>query len=128
MKVNWFNTPAAQVFKEALSLYRRQFQAISENIANVNNPDYVRKPTDFSSTLEAAQQGSRIRTSSEKHIQSPHFYDPATVTTGDQTEKHVDLTQEMTALAENQVKYEFATRYLNRFYSGLSQAITGRTK
>lgn len=128
MKINLFQTQTAKVFQEALKLYRKQFNAISKNIANVNNPNYVREATDFKSTLESLRGDEKVRFTSSKHITSPHFYVKSNQVTVDKEEKSVDLTREMTALAENQVKYEFATRFLNRYYSGLSQAITGRTR
>jgi flagellar basal body rod protein FlgB len=38
----------------------------------------------------------------------------------------VNLAIEMAELAENQIKYEFTTRMLNRLYRGISTSITGR--
>ncbi|NOZ74596.1 MAG: flagellar basal body rod protein FlgB [FCB group bacterium] len=128
MKINLFQTQTAKVFQEAVKLYRKQFNAISKNIANVNNPNFVRESTDFDSTLRTIKSNEAVKTSSNKHITNPHFYVQNELGSSDKKDQSVDLTKEMTALAENQVKYEFATRFLNRYYSGLSQAITGRPR
>lgn len=128
MKINLFQTQTAKVFQEALKLYRKQFHAISKNIANVNNPNYIRESTDFESTLKALKGNEAIRVTSDKHITSPRFNVPQNTNLTNKKDHSVDLTKEMTELAENQVKYEFATRFLNRYYSGLSQAISGRVR
>ena len=46
----------------------------------------------------------------------------------DNREGSVDITREMGLLAENQIKYEFATRALSRMYKGISTSITGKTR
>ncbi len=128
MKINPFQTQSVKVFQEALKLYQKQFQSISKNIANVNNPNYVREATDFKSTMESLQSSDKMKTTSDKHIHNPKFYtEPSPVNSEDKTTS-VDLTKEMTELAENQVKYEFATRYLSRKFTYLHQAVTGRSQ
>ena len=47
---------------------------------------------------------------------------------GNAKDNEVDLTEEMTHLAENQIRHEFVTRLLNRYYSGISTSITGNIK
>jgi len=39
----------------------------------------------------------------------------------------VDISEEMGKLAENQIRYDFSTRVLQRAYRGIFAAITGRT-
>ena len=40
----------------------------------------------------------------------------------------LSMLREMGLLAENQIKYEFATRALSRMYKGISTSITGKTR
>jgi len=126
MDIKLFNTKRAQLLKQAISVYERQHRAISQNVAQANNPNYTRVNTDFSETLRAAVDQSKIKTTNDKHIRASHFDKGADNKLNNSKEKKVDLTREMTELAENQIRYEFVTRILNRYYNGLGVSITGR--
>jgi flagellar basal-body rod protein FlgB len=119
------NTNNNQLLRRAVQVYDKQHQAISENIANVNNPDYRRKNADFSAELEGIQNVSRMRMSHDKHLVSE---DASPMSAGDEKQQGVDLTEEMGNLAQNQIKHEFAAMVLQRYYSGLSTAISGQPK
>jgi len=123
-----FNTKRAQLLKKAISVYERQHRAISQNVAQANNPNYTRVNTDFSATLRSAVDQSKIKVTKDKHIRSSHFSESTDGKLNNSKEKKVDLTREMTELAENQIRYEFVTRILNRYYNGLSVSITGRNR
>ena len=115
------------LFNKALQVYNDQHQAIAENVANINNPDYQKKKTDFSDVLRDTGASGRIKVSHEKHIQKPHF-ESTLMNSENAKDNEVDLTEEMTHLAENQIRHEFVTRLLNRYYSGISTSITGNIK
>ncbi len=119
------NTNNNQLLRRAVQVYDKQHRAISENIANVNNPDYQRKNTDFSAELEGIQNVSRMKISHEKHMMSE---ESSAMQSLDGKEQGVDLTEEMGHLAQNQIKHEFAAMVLQRYYSGLSTAISGQPK
>ena len=123
-------TKQKHILKRALDVYQKQHEAISKNIKNVNKQDYKRINTDFSNELTTAtadlvysQKG--LKTSHDRHIdEGPPWQSKLPLKGSDGVE--VDLPLEMAEMAENQIRYEFATRMLNRLYRGLSTSITGR--
>ena len=128
MKIKLFHTNNEQLFKQALDLHGKQHKAIAQNIANASNPDYDRVSTDFSRMLESVISPSKVKTSNEKHISSSHFNNRSNQDRNSNTDGQVDFTREMTDMAENQIKFDFAARALNRYFKGLSNAIVGRIK
>ena len=118
------------ILKQALDVYQKQHEAISKNIKNVNKFNYKRINTDFSNELTTASselqyQQKSLRTSHERHLdEGPPWESKLPIKGSDGTE--VNLAIEMAELAQNQIKYEFTTRMLNRLYRGLSTSITGR--
>ncbi len=128
MKIN--NLKHNLILKRALNVFQRQHEAISKNIKNVNKVNYKRINTDFSHDLTTAAselqyQQKSLRTSHKRHLdEGPPWESKIPIKESDGTE--VDLAIEMAELAENQIKYEFTTRMLNRLYRGISTSITGR--
>ncbi|MAV15551.1 MAG: flagellar basal body rod protein FlgB [Candidatus Marinimicrobia bacterium] len=116
-----------QLLKKALDVYQKQHEAISKNVANASNDNYKRINTDFTSELQNAQtSNSQLKTTNSKHISSN---DNSPSLLNEKKEGNtVDITREMGLLAENQIKYEFATRALSRMYKGISNSITGKTR
>lgn len=116
-----------QLLKKALDVYQKQHEAISKNVANASNDNYKRTNTDFTSELQNAQtSNSQLKTTNSKHISSN---DNSPSLLNEKKEGNtVDITREMGLLAENQIKYEFATRALSRMYKGISNSITGKTR
>jgi flagellar basal-body rod protein FlgB len=128
MNVKLFNTKQAQLLKRALAVYEQQHRAIARNVAHADQRDYTRVNTDFSKELQAAADNSRIKTTRSKHIRVSQFNDGQGRPGRNKNGEKVDLSREMTELAENQIRYDFVTRILNRYYSGLSVSITGRNR
>jgi len=128
MKIKLFNTNNAQLFKRALDVHGKQHKAIAQNIANASNPDYTRVSTDFSRLLESAVGPSKVNITNEKHICSSQFSDRSIQDQYADKDEKVDFSREMTDMAENQIKFDFAARALNRYFKGLSNAIVGRIK
>ena len=115
-----------QLLKKALNIYQKQHEAISKNVSNASNENFKRVDTDFSSELNNVQNTtSSLKTSNAKHLSGSNNVNS---TPNDNTEGSVDITREMGLLAENQIKYEFATRALSRMYKGISTSITGKTR
>ena len=116
-----------QLLKKALDVYQKQHEAISKNVANASNDNYKRINTDFTSELQQVQtSNAQLKTTNPKHISSN---DNSTSLSNEKKEGNtVDITREMGLLAENQIKYEFATRALSRMYKGISNSITGKTR
>ena len=115
-----------QLLKKALNIYQKQHEAISKNVSNASNENFKRVNTDFSSELNNVQNTtSTLKTSSAKHLSRSNNENS---NSNDSNEGSVDITREMGLLAENQIKYEFATRALSRMYKGISTSITGKTR
>ena len=128
MKIN--NLKHNLILKRALNVYQKQHEAISKNIKNVNKENYTRVNTDFTHDLTTAAselqyQHKSLKTNHERHLEEgPPWVSKIPTNESDGTK--VNLAIEMAELAENQIKYEFTTRMLNRLYRGISTSITGR--
>lgn len=127
MKINLFNTVRAQELKQTLQNYELQYKAIAGNIANINNPNYLRVKTDFHELLTNRINQSGLRATQPGHIQSNSNGSIGGNLTVDKENPQVDMSREMADLVENQIRYEFVSRALKQYYSGLSSAILGRT-
>ena len=128
MKIN--NLKQNLILKRALNVYQRQHEAIAKNIKNVNKVNYKRVNTDFGHDITTASselqyQHKSLRTNHQRHLdEGPPWESKIPIKESDGNE--VNLAIEMAELAQNQIKYEFTTRMLNRLYRGLSTSITGR--
>jgi flagellar basal-body rod protein FlgB len=106
-------------------MHTSQNQAISENIENANTINYIRKDADFSELLPDMQQNNQITTSNEKHLTRLHYSDSWH---SNNEAKGVDLTQEMSEMAINQINHDFNVRAMRRMYDGIRAAIKGHSK
>ena len=118
-----FNTPNIALLKKSLDVYTKQHEAIAKNIANANNSAYKPEKTDFSELLKNNMEHA-LKTTNPRHI--AHTQEPERELDNNGAEKTVDISREMGELAENQIRYDFASRALNRTYRGLFGAITGK--
>gem|GEM_PF-913480 len=119
-----FNTKQINLVKKSLDVYQKQHEAIAQNIAHANDPDFNRVKTDFSQVLKTSLSGP-MRVTNEKHLSQ--ISEPLRKSTANSEDERVDVSADMGALAENQIKYEFASRALSRIYRGLNLSITGRS-
>lgn len=117
-----FSTRNMQLLKKSLDVYTKQHEAISKNVANANDPDYKRVDADFSKSLKAANERT-LKVTNKRHIIDPKT--PDRIFSKDGIGK-VDISKEMGELAENQIRFDFASRALNRMYRSLNLSITGR--
>jgi flagellar basal-body rod protein FlgB len=122
MKVNMFDTVQTSLMKKALDVYGKKHNAIAKNVAHADDPDYQPERVDFSRVLQAEIGSSNIKTTDAKHIAGSRF--SGLDMRPDTTEKPVDIGAEMTALAENQIRYEFVSRALGQYYEKIKMAIT----
>ena len=119
-----FNNQPAVLLKRSLDLLMRHHRNISENVANLNVVDYERKPTRFLDELSGAQRRTSLRATSPRHI----VPDAAGEQAPDWERGPVEITREMTDLAQNQIRYDFSTRVMRRKFEDLTRAITGRIR
>jgi flagellar basal-body rod protein FlgB len=118
-----FGTRHINLVKRSLDVYSRQHEALAKNIANANDPDYKRLKTDFSESLMTVQN-QQLKTSNSRHIGNTETPERNDAKTG---KGSVDISREMSELAENQIRFDFVSRVLNRTYRKLNSSITGRT-
>ncbi len=117
-----FNTENINLLKKSLDVYGKQHEAIAKNIANANNPEYKRADTDFSNTLKKNIERT-LKTTDPRHIAEPKT---PTGKGRDSGEEEIDLSREMGELAENQIRYDFSARMLQKTYQILNLSIKGR--
>lgn len=120
-----FRTENIQLVKQSLDVYTKQHEAIAQNVAQSNDPNYKRMNTDFSDALKTSIE-RKLKTTEERHFgfSSPLEEDARREMIG--ANEKVDVSKEMGELADNQIRYDFASRALQRMYKGLSIAITGK--
>ena len=119
-----FGTENFGLIKKSLDVYTKQHEAIAENIANTNNPDFERVKTDFANLLNENLDRT-LKTTHERHIAEPESPERKGLAGGKKEE--IDLSREMAELAENQIRYDFAARVLRKNYHMLNMSISGRT-
>jgi flagellar basal-body rod protein FlgB len=109
--------------------------AISDNIANIDTPGYVRRDVPFETALQRAigTGSNRLRTSDPRHLNSGGSSSSGQISaqtaqqlvSGRLDGNTVDIDQEMVQLAETQMRYQAASAALNTKLRILRQAIGG---
>jgi len=117
-----FNSKQLSLTKKSLDVYSKQHEAIAKNISRANDPEYTRLKTDFTESLNTVQT-QQLRTSRSRHIGSTEKPDRSNA---EKDNKPVNISQEMSELAVNQIRFDFVSRVLNRTYRKLNTSITGR--
>lgn len=120
-----FNTSYSEFLKKSLDMHSSQNEAISENIDNINTVGYHRKTTDFSDLLPEVINEHKLQTNNEKHLTRLHYKDSWY---NKRRSGKVNLNDEMSSLAVNQIKHDFNVRAIRRMYDGIRAAIKGQTK
>jgi len=95
-------------------------KVISNNLANVNTPGYLRKDVKFVDTLSKAIEGGRTE------INSATF--DVTIdedSTVDARGNSVSLQKEVGEIAQNELLYNFAAEMTSQKFSTLRKAISG---
>lgn len=119
-----FNSQPTVLLKRSLDVLMRHNRNIAENVSNLNVEGYERKPTRFLDELSEAQRRTIIRTSDTRHI----VPDPLDIPPPEWERGPVEITREMSDLAQNQIRYDFSSRVMRRKFEGLTRAITGRIR
>lgn len=108
-------------------------KVISKNIANVGTQGYKREDVEFKNLLDE-NSNSILRTDNSKHLsaintpaQSKSEFgivldDSKEMTTGI---NNVDIEQEMSELAENTLRFRFASKKVGDYYKNIQNVIRG---
>lgn len=105
-------------------------KVISDNIANVDTPNYKAKKVSFKNMLN--EESSRIDASKTdyRHIdfkgnESNYSIVSSKQTSYQQNRNNVDIDQEMSKMAENQIQYQALVERISGKFNSLKTAITG---
>ena len=124
------------VLMKSLDTSMLRQRVISNNIANVTTPEFRRVEVSFEEELRRALDKSHLRGSrtdgdhmdfGRKRIQavSPEAYHPSDPTLPGAV-NNVDIDMEMAKLAENQIHFNYASKFLKGIYTKLNSAISAR--
>ncbi len=120
----------------AMDAYGLRQRTIAKNIANVNSPHYRPEKVKFEEFFH--QQEVVLKGASTDNFHIPVGVPNPNVPTGEVNEQevpgpqvyfsgetHVNIDKEMAELAQNQIKFRFASNMVGKFFRGLTSAITG---
>jgi len=108
-------------------------RVISKNIANVGTQGYKREDVEFKNLLDE-NSNSVLRTSNSKHLSAlntPSGSDPEFKIVLDDSKEmntginNVDIEQEMSELAENTLRFRFASKKVGDYYKSIQNVIKG---
>jgi len=120
-----------QSLEHGLNYSMLKQQTISQNIANVDTPNYKAKDVSRKNQFqEELQHSLKAYRTNEKHIEFSKSSEQAAVisTTNYAYQENgngIDLDKEMTAMAENQIYYEALIDRLNGKFNSLQTVIRG---
>ena len=134
MAVNLFDKNLT-LLEKSLELRSRRNSMLASNIANRETPGYRAQDLVFEKELMAAYHSDRpgpLKVSDSRHFDGVKR-EPLETVNGTQINSFnpdprmdgntVNLDTEMTKLAENQLMYEVAIRFITRKFNGLKNAI-----
>jgi flagellar basal-body rod protein FlgB len=124
------------LFNRGLDAYSMRQTAIAKNLANATTPDYQPTAVKFEEKFNEANVAIKGSESDQMHI--PIGQQPDGKISGEEDaanipkaemyfsgENHVNIDKEMSNLAQNQIKFRFASRMVKRYFAGMQSAITG---
>jgi len=129
MPVNFNN--AFGIHDDALLLFERRTQLLSENIANADTPNYKARDIDFDQVLQRTRNDSvKIRTTNKGHMRLSQqaFSNDVQYREVEQSAADgntVDTQKEKAAFAENSMRYQLSMNILSRKIKGLKTAFRG---
>jgi flagellar basal-body rod protein FlgB len=139
--INLFGESKVRNLEKALQTYSLRHKAIASNIANVTTPGYKKVEVSFEDKLASEMNNTKLTATvtDENHLafgtQSIADVDPEVVESETSKEdefasgyNNVDIDQEMTLLAQNQLQYRMATRMITREFKGIQSAIKGQAQ
>lgn len=128
------NNRAITLLERSLDAASMRQKVISNNLANIDTPNYKRSDVSFESTLQQVLQGNALsgRRTDARHMEigavSVSDVEPEIVTDRStsmrQDGNNVDIDVEMTNLAENQILYNALTQRINGKFATLKYAIS----
>ncbi|MBY8912199.1 flagellar basal body rod protein FlgB [Bacillus sp. YC2] len=119
-----------QNLDKALGRANIKQKVITDNIANIDTPNYKAKKVSFQNLLNQETTNLEAVKTDYRHVD---FTDSGTdysiVSSGDtsyqQNGNNVDIDKEMTSLAENQINYQALVERMSGKFNSLKTVLTG---
>ncbi len=121
---------------KALDAYALRQRTISKNIANVSSTDYKPQNVKFEEYFDEQNTEIKGNTTISEHFKLGE--DKTHEVKGNAEERelpqaevyftgesHVNIDREMADLAENQIRFRFASRALKKYFEAINSSITG---
>ncbi|MCB8814110.1 flagellar basal body rod protein FlgB [Desulfosporosinus shakirovi] len=122
MAGGWLEGPVLNVLQKGLDASSRRHQVLSNNVANIDTPNFKRSDVDFQTVLGTAlgeKSGNLpMKLTTPKHIPGIQEGNGSGVVTDNSTSfrndgNNVDVDREMTYVAENGLYYNSLTRTIS---------------
>lgn len=130
-----FGKTKISVLHKSLEAYSKRQKSIADNLANIHTPGFRRSEVRFEEELKKTldKEGIQGKRTHEKHMAigrvdlkdlRPKYVlpDDPSLRSG---QNNVDVDQEMTELAKNQIRYQAATQLMAGEFNSLKSAIRG---
>lgn len=125
------SSPRAAILEKALSAASLRQKVISNNIANVNTPEYKKSEVAFEDMLQSAINGDKMPMlqTNIRHLspQPKGIPTPQINVIGNTSIRkdgnNVDIDVEMASLAKNNIYYNAIVHQLSSYYVGLKTVI-----
>ena len=126
------------ILEKGLNAYSTRAEALTNNIANVNTPNYKRQDIQFENIMQEALSDKHIKlpgkVTNRKHIpiqKKPKLdnvrerviTENSTIMRNDRN--NVDIEKEQAEFAKNNIRYQFATGNISTRFGLLKSAIKG---
>ncbi|HWR43174.1 flagellar basal body rod protein FlgB [Sporomusa sp.] len=119
------------VLEKALGAASLRHDVISNNIANVNTPEFKKSEVSFEDQLELAlnTKSNPIARTHKRHmpikqgINVEPTINTITTTSIRNDGNNVDIDSEMASLSKNSIYYDAVAQQLSKYFSGIKSAI-----
>jgi flagellar basal-body rod protein FlgB len=129
-------TSSVKLLQNLLDYYSEKNRVIAKNISNIGTENYKRQDVLFKEALNE-RTNSILKATNQKHLGGVQGSPESNSTfehVNDQSEdmasgeNNVNIEREMSELAENALRYKFASRKVGDYYRNLQNVIKGGGK
>jgi flagellar basal-body rod protein FlgB len=130
-----FSTGSFVALDKGLDAAALRQQVIANNVANINTPGFKKQDVSFEDELAAAiegRQNSKLLQTEAGHLSGGNPLDDVgiNVTTVNGTSmrydgNNVDIDEEMSKMAENNIRYQAMSKLMSERFGGLKTVING---
>jgi flagellar basal-body rod protein FlgB len=110
--------PHLDNLQRAMTRAAERHSLLSQNLANLNTPGYKRKDLDFNISLEEAEGAMQLK-GINRLIEETRPQDASVRVDGNS----VDLEQEVSSIAETELRYQSLTDFVSGYFGNLKTVI-----